>query len=298
VTILDISFDKNRAGVVDALAKGCSVLYVDHHFAGEVPESPLLTKRIDEDPGINTALLVNAHLGGKQPLWAVVGAFGDNVAEPAKKLAKEAGLSDEETALLDRLGICMNYNGYGEDPGARVQTIVADFSCYSCLPGPAEEDLHFTPAELYRLAVAHPNPLTFAKSPAFEVLSKGYDEDMGKAASLQPFKATSAAACFMLPDEKWARRVSGVYSNDLATDNPSRAHAVISPNPSGGYLVSVRAPLDRLKTAPPAQELVRKFPTGGGRAAAAGINNLPENMLDDFVAAFLAHYALPEGTKM
>lgn len=115
---------------------------------------------------------------------------------------------------------------------------------------------------------------------------------MALAMALQPVKANATGAVIMLPDEKWARRVSGVYSNDLASANPSRAHAVISPNPSGGFLVSVRAPLDRVKTAPPAHELVRKFPTGGGRAAAAGINNLPESMLDAFIEAFMSHYAV------
>lgn len=115
---------------------------------------------------------------------------------------------------------------------------------------------------------------------------------MAQAASLQPVKATATAAVFLLPDAAWARRVSGVYSNDLANENPSRAHAVLSPNPTGGFTVSVRAPLDRVKTAPPAHELVRKFPTGGGRAAAAGINNLPETRFDEFVEAFMAHYAV------
>jgi hypothetical protein len=36
--------------------------------------------------------------------------------------------------------------------------------------------------------------------------------------------------------------------------------------------------------------LCRAFPTGGGRAAAAGINSLPPEMLDQFIAAFHATY--------
>jgi hypothetical protein len=47
ITALDISFDKNRDGVVKALEAGAEVLYVDHHFAGEVPESDRLTTIID-----------------------------------------------------------------------------------------------------------------------------------------------------------------------------------------------------------------------------------------------------------
>ncbi|KAI9020518.1 hypothetical protein DFJ74DRAFT_707563 [Hyaloraphidium curvatum] len=276
-TVLDISMDKNKKPLLEALAAGCRVLYIDHHFAGPIPEDPNLTHRIDESPEWNTALLTNAHLGGKFPLWAAVGAFGDNVPEPARRLAKENGLTDEQTDLLERLGTYMNYNGYG----------------------PSEDDLHFTPAELYRLTSRYKNPLEFvSREPeVFAKLEGGYNDDMAKASSLQPVKATASAAVIMLPDEKWARRVSGVYSNDLVNLYPHRAHAVISPNPSGGYLVSVRAPLDRIKTAPPAHELVRKFPTGGGRAAAAGINNLPESMLDSFVDTFIAYYS-EDGQKM
>jgi hypothetical protein len=45
--------------------------------------------------------------------------------------------------------------------------------------------------------------------------------------------------------------------------------------------VSVRAPLARAT----ADALCRKFPTGGGRAQAAGINHLPKDRLPEFVRA-------------
>jgi hypothetical protein len=47
---------------------------------------------------------------------------------------------------------------------------------------------------------------------------------------------------FILPDAAWARRVSGVYANDLATAKPQRAHALLTRAPKGHYVVSVRAP--------------------------------------------------------
>ncbi|RZV52051.1 MAG: DHH family phosphoesterase, partial [Deltaproteobacteria bacterium] len=34
ITALDLSFDKNRDGVLEALEAGAEVFYVDHHFAG------------------------------------------------------------------------------------------------------------------------------------------------------------------------------------------------------------------------------------------------------------------------
>jgi len=92
---------------------------------------------------------------------------------------------------------------------------------------------------------------------------------------------------FILPDERWARRVSGVYSNQLANGSPGRGHAVLTERADGTYLVSVRAPLDNKVGA---DELCRRFPTGGGRKAAAGINALPADQLDDFIDQFTAFY--------
>jgi hypothetical protein len=48
-------------------------------------------------------------------------------------------------------------------------------------------------------------------------------------------------------------------------------------------VVSVRAPLSNKSGA---DVLCKRFETGGGRKAAAGINMLPEDRIPDFVAAF------------
>jgi len=110
---------------------------------------------------------------------------------------------------------------------------------------------------------------------------------MAMAAGLSSAYENDDVAVFQLPDEAWARRVSGVYSNDLAIENPARAHAVLTQKANGNFLVSVRAPLQNKQGA---AELCMQFPTGGGRAAAAGINDLPAAMMDDFVAALSAAY--------
>jgi single-stranded DNA-specific DHH superfamily exonuclease len=93
----------------------------------------------------------------------------------------------------------------------------------------------------------------------------------------------AGGAVFVLPDAAWARRVSGVYANDLASAHPQRAHALLTRAPGGHYVVSVRAPLSNKSGA---DELCKRFETGGGRKAAAGINVLPEDRIPDFVAAF------------
>ena len=62
VTVLDVSMDKNMAGLQRALADGASVFYVDHHFPGDIPEHASLTALINESPDVCTAALVNGHL--------------------------------------------------------------------------------------------------------------------------------------------------------------------------------------------------------------------------------------------
>jgi hypothetical protein len=110
---------------------------------------------------------------------------------------------------------------------------------------------------------------------------------MAAAGAVSPTRESDETALVILPNEAWARRVSGVYSNDLANASPARAHAVLTERADGTYLVSVRAPLENKQGA---DELCRRFPTGGGRAAAAGINALPGDQLEAFIDAFVAAY--------
>ena len=134
-----------------------------------------------------------------------------------------------------------------------------------------------------------PTPFDFVEgaADAFAKLEAGYLGDMAAAAEVKPTRETEKTAVIILPNEAWARRVSGVYSNDLANGSPGRAHAVLTERADGTYLVSVRAPLDDKRGA---DELCRQFPTGGGRAAAAGINALPADQLDAFIEALAASY--------
>lgn len=267
MTVLDISFDKNREGVSKALDAGAEIFYVDHHFAGTVPEHEKLHTIIDTDPNVCTSLLVNGYLKGRFVEWAVTGAFGDNLKASALRIAAPLGLTEQQLRLLENLGVFMNYNGYGA----------------------SLEDLNVAPAELFELVRPHPTPFAFVAEArdSFESLKSGYHQDMSMAASIKPVRESKGAAVYVFPDEPWARRVSGVYSNDLANEFPSRAHAVLTERPDGTYLVSVRAPLENKKGA---DELCRQFPTGGGRGAAAGINALPRDRLDAFVDALARAY--------
>ncbi len=268
VTVLDVSMDKNHADLTRLLAMDTDIFYVDHHFSGDIPESPKLTSIINGAPDVCTSLLVNAYLKSAYTAWAVVGTFGDNLNKSAQGLAKKLDINEVQLEQLKNLGIYINYNGYGSDL----------------------DDLHFKPDELFRLASTYANPLDFIHDSRehFEKLENGYHSDMSSAKSINPEKTTVQTAIFTLPDQPWARRVSGVFSNDLTNDHPNRAHAVLTEKSNGNYLVSVRAPLNNKKGA---ADLCRKFPTGGGREAAAGINDLPVHLLNDFIKAFEKSYA-------
>lgn len=263
ITVLDISLDKNREGLNRALDVGAQVFYVDHHFAGSVPASASLKSLINEAPDVCTSVLINHYLRGAYRDWAVVGTFGDNLKHTAAGLIKNLNFSAEQAELLENLGIYINYNGYGA----------------------SLEELHFAPDELYSLLSQYRSPFDFVSdnSENFQKLEQGYHQDIEAAQSTIPLVATDTIAAFVLPNESWARRVSGVYSNQLANDNPDRGHAVLTVKPNGNYLVSVRAPLNNKKGA---AVLCMQFPTGGGREAAAGINDLPADMLANFLDQF------------
>lgn len=266
VTVLDISLDKNREPLLRLLEAGASVRYFDHHFSGDIPQHSRLDAHIDTAADVCTSLLVDRHLNGRFRPWAVAAAFGDNLHGSARRAAEPLGLADGELEKLRELGECLNYNGYGE----------------------SLDDLHFHPADLYRTVSAYPDPFAFvAEEPAFAMLRNGYREDMGLAAALRPEAETAGGAVYLLPDAQWSRRVSGVFANDLATAHPHRAHAVLTRRSDDSYTVSVRAPLSNLAGA---DELCRRFPTGGGRKGAAGINRLPPESLDEFFARFQAAY--------
>ena len=267
VTVLDVSLDKNRRDLERVLSQGAEVFYCDHHFAGEIPESDQLDTLINTAPDVCTSLLANQRLQGAFREWAVVGTFGDNLKHSATLLARPLDLNEKSLEQLENLGIYINYNGYGS----------------------SLEDLHFTPENLYRLISQYASPFDFIADGVahFQQLETGYQDDMSAANALKGEHITDACAVFMLPNEPWAKRVSGVYSNDLANANPERAHAVLTVKASGGFLVSVRAPLNN-KTG--ADELCMKFPTGGGRKAAAGINDLPAEMLPQFIDTFTQFY--------
>lgn len=267
ICVLDVSLDKNREALQQALDAKAQIFYVDHHYAGDIPVADNFQGIINTDANVCTSLLVNGYLKGRYLAWAVVGAFGDNLKDSAKIAAKPLQLNAAELEQLENLGIYINYNGYGSD-----------------LP-----DLHFHPRDLYLKLSHFEDPLSFIceDKATFKQLEEGYHSDMAKAAAITADSETDVAAVFTLPNEPWATRVRGVYSNDLANQNPDRAHAVLTDKGDGNFLVSVRAPLNNKVGA---DEVCRQFETGGGRNAAAGINTLAAAEVERFIACLADFY--------
>lgn len=266
LTVFDISFDSNRADALRLLAAGASLRWFDHHFAGEHVAHPNLEAHIDTSAQTCTSLLVDQALGGRYRAWAVVAAFGDNQRASALEAAAVLRLATEQVDVLAELGELLNYNGYGDSVA----------------------DLHYPPDELYRQMTPYDDPFAFsAGSPAFNCLRAGFADDMKAAESQVPCLELPHAAAWLLPDAAWARRVIGVMANRQALAAPDRAHALLTPNATGSLTVSVRAPKNRPSGA---EELCRRFPSGGGRKAAAGINQLPATDVPAFLKEFSVFY--------
>ena len=261
VTVLDISLDSNRADLIRILESGADVTYFDHHHAGDVPGHPRLRAHLSRSAEVCTSLLVDEFLNGAHRLWALVGAFGDNLDAVAFRLAGPR-LGADEIDRLRELGRLLNYNSYG-------RTV---------------EDLHVAPETLFERLHPHRDPLEFASGDdTFLRLREGYASDMEHAAGLEPEVSAPALSVYVLPDEAWARRISGPLANELIRRRPDVSLALLVPNTAECFTVNVRVAPDGPRRA---DDFCRQFETGGGRAAAGGINHLPRKSLEEFVRRF------------
>lgn len=261
VTVLDISLAHNLAALLALLAQGVAVEYFDHHCVSAVPDHPLLEAHIDSAADVCTSVQVDRHLGGKHRRWALVGAFGDNMAATARRLADGLCLSAAEHELLRELGECLNYNAYGA----------------------TESDLIYPPAALYRRLHGYADPLEFcAQEDVFARLKAARDADLQAAAGVAAQLETARGAIYRLPDAAWSRRVIGSFANRLAAQTPSQAFAVLVRCAADQTMVSLRVPQSGGATA---DEFARGF-GGGGRSTAAGIDRLPQALLPGFMQEF------------
>ena len=264
VTVLDVWLDRNRGALERLLARGVSVQWFDHHYAGAIPAHPLLETHIDTAPEICTSAIVDRRLGARFRAWAVAAAYGDGLARTADALADSIGLSPGERETLA--------------PSGRISTTTPTATpkrTFSSRPPPSIASSRRTRARC--------DSPRRRRSLRAACGSRCGHETRVRGGAYQP-------GVYLLPDADWARRVSGTFANDLAAGAPDRAHAVLVPCPDDGYGVSIRAP----RAAPTGcAALAREFATGGGREAAAGIDHLPVHMLERFIERFQT--AFPRG---
>ena len=269
VTVLDVSADANQHALASLLEQSVRVEYFDHHFAGALPVHPLLHAFIDTSAETCTSLLVDRHLHGAHRIWAIVGAYGDNLTQAAHTCGVALGLREHDLLRLRELGEDISYNAYGD----------------------CEADLIVHPAALYRLLSQYVDPFAFMRdAPVCRRLAEQKRKDIEMAELVDPEFALAGATIYVLPDEPWTRRVRGLLANTLANRFPNVAHAVLTRNRRAGYTVSVRAPLELQAGA---DAVCRKFASGGGRVGAAGINDLPREELPRFVREMDAAFGAP-----
>ncbi|WP_163131619.1 DHH family phosphoesterase [Agarivorans sp. Alg241-V36] len=268
VTVLDISMEKNQEGLLRALELGATVHYVDHHRPGEIPKHPNLLADINTDADVCTALLIDQKLKGKHHHWAIAGAYGDNLIAKADALCRQAQLSEQQSDQLKELGTLINYNGYGA-------TLA---------------DLHYDPAILFKLLLEYTSPFEVIadSQSAYHQLKGAYQEDMYLANSIKPHYLSSSVKVTILPNTAWARRISGVFGNQQANLHPSLAHLVVTETAKDTALVSLRAPLNNKQGA---GNICSQYHTGGGREAAAGINQFNIELLNQLISDIEGYYS-------
>ena len=262
VTVLDVSHAKNRKDVQKLLDSGATVEYFDHHDPGELIEHPNITYHINTEPNVSTGLIVNSHVNGKNRLWSIATAFGDNHVDLAMNMAKSENLTEEQIIFLKQIGLVVNYNSYG-------QTV---------------EDLFFSPEEIAKAVKACGTDIFrfTEQSDIFPTLLEHFSADMSSAECQEPYSISDNAVIYTLPNRAWTHRVMGSFGNHLVATNKDLACAIAVLNSDGTYRISVRSSLNNPYGA---GDLCKKF-RGGGREKAGGVNNLEASELDNFKEEF------------
>ena len=271
--VFDINLETNRDALERLLLNPeIRIFWYDHHEPGLIPTHINLKTRIQNTRGTCTALLAHAAFPGADPRWAAMAAFGDNIPGAALALLAPLGLDPAAIETLRESGELINYNAHGETPA----------------------DVLFQPLEVAERMSAFIDPLAFLhESGLIEPLRQQMREDEEKLVGLRPEGAPEGknrgAQLFQLPAEPWARRLGSTFASRLALAEPGRAVATMQALHDGSWQVSIRAPRSRPEAAN-ASTLALEFPTGGGRALAAGINRLPANQAEAFSRRFFETY--------
>lgn len=266
VTVLDISVGANQEALARVLSNDANVFWFDHHH-GVPPSHARLAANIDTHPDRCTSLIVNDYLERRFEPWALVAAYGDNLVSVAQTLAIDAGFDERQRNVLNELGVLINYNAYGD----------------------AVSELLIAPDALYERLKPHASPFAFisAEPALLGALRDRFHSDLAEAEAHAKRVEAPGFTLSYLPDTAWAKRVSGVFANQLARRAPEQAHAVLLERRDGSFKVGLRAPLNNPCDA---DRVCLRFPNGGGRCGAAGVPRLPAELEATFVEALREVY--------
>lgn len=265
ITVFDVSHRSNMDYVEPILAKGNKITWFDHHEADYYITTSNFRMNLDTDPSCCTSWLVDQYIDGAHRPWTIAGAYGDNLDQLVERI--NPAFSQQTLDILKEVGQTLNYNGYGYEI----------------------TDLTVDPVDVYNDMKQYESPFKYyMQSETFTTIREQMLQDQRDLNSSEIMYDDTHCQVVLLPETKAAIRYSGIYSNQLTTDNPDKAFAVLT-RVEGGYRISIRAP----KNAPTgASGIALQFPSGGGREKAAGINLLPLKDYDTFLSKFIQQYSI------
>ncbi|HLP43376.1 MAG TPA: acetyltransferase, partial [Fibrobacteria bacterium] len=182
--VCDISLDANRDALPPLLHReDIDIVWYDHHEPGEPLAHPRLRVHVNTSPGLCSAAIVDQVHGRGHRDWAALGAYGDNLPAVAEGLLRDLGAHPSGWPALERAGLLLNYNAYGDRPG----------------------DVLFEPADLALRMEPFTSAAAFAAERSlFDSLEAQHDSDRERFQGLSPLVAGPNAKAFLVPDEPWA----------------------------------------------------------------------------------------------
>lgn len=250
--VCNVPLEVRQASGLHAQARKARVQYLDCRGRTTGHVQSQLQGPSSSAAMVCTSLLVNHLLGGKYGGWALVGAYGSTVTMGADTQAMRLGCSDSEREYLRRLGESISYNAEVLHP----------------------RHIYLEPANLYARLARYEDPLDFLQAEALaDDLDGVRQSDLQKALAWRPYWKDAHASVYVLPDVDWASRVARQLKLRLASLDPDRAIAVLSPAEAGGFRVAVQPGIKVRKSATAKKWL---------------IEHLPQNEVDNFVGAFSA----------
>jgi hypothetical protein len=178
-------------------------------------------------------------------------------------------LSDHQAGQLCELGKLLSYNAYGESLA----------------------DLHFHPALLYAEVSQFKDPFELiAEASAFRTLQRGYHSDRLYLNSLTPAESGKDAILYVLPDQSWARRISGSLQISLPLIT---IQIMCSYRAKSQRSFRCQHPVGKAGTVP-ASTFCERFPTGEAGVELAGSTYCQHLSWIIFVRLFFSIFLVDE----